>query len=130
VPPRVGWDGIVAQILDSATDAEQVHHAMEVREESGFQSILWYHFSNNSLLCLLLGQDVFGEGTTSQHSGTKVSATKYFRFNPLVGKPESFPIDEIDPDKLQELCDIVDRYMEEDEQKAKLKQLGDIVHPT
>ena len=31
VPPRVGWDGIVAQILDSATDAEQVHHAMEVR---------------------------------------------------------------------------------------------------
>jgi len=32
VPPRVGWDGIVAQILDSATDAEQVHHAMEVRK--------------------------------------------------------------------------------------------------
>ena len=32
VPPRVGWDGIVAQILDSATDAEKVHHAMEVRE--------------------------------------------------------------------------------------------------
>jgi len=36
VPPRVGWDGIVAQILDSATDAEQVHHAMEVRKS--FQS--------------------------------------------------------------------------------------------
>jgi hypothetical protein len=23
VPPRVGWDGVVAQILDSATDGEQ-----------------------------------------------------------------------------------------------------------
>ncbi len=22
VPPRVGWDGVVAQILDSATDGE------------------------------------------------------------------------------------------------------------
>eukprot|EP00574_Skeletonema_japonicum_P001739 CAMPEP_0201738156 /NCGR_PEP_ID=MMETSP0593-20130828/44245_1 /ASSEMBLY_ACC=CAM_ASM_000672 /TAXON_ID=267983 /ORGANISM="Skeletonema japonicum, Strain CCMP2506" /LENGTH=713 /DNA_ID=CAMNT_0048232287 /DNA_START=41 /DNA_END=2182 /DNA_ORIENTATION=- len=101
VPPRVGWDGIVAQILDSATDAEQVHHAME---------------------------DVFGEGSNAQ-GGSKMSSTQYFRFNPLIGEPDSFPIDEIDPDRLQELCDIVDRYMDEDEQKKKLEQLGDIIHP-
>ncbi|KAL7500826.1 hypothetical protein ACHAWT_009002, partial [Skeletonema menzelii] len=101
VPPRVGWDGIVAQILDSATDAEQVHHAME---------------------------DVFGEGANAR-GGSKMSSTKYFRFNPLIGEPDSFPIDEIDPVRLQELCDIVDRYMDEDEQKTKLKQLGDIIHP-
>mmetsp|Transcript_4552 Transcript_4552/g.9444 ORF Transcript_4552/g.9444 Transcript_4552/m.9444 type:complete len:938 (+) Transcript_4552:164-2977(+) len=101
VPPRVGWDGIVAQILDSATDAEQVHHAME---------------------------DVFGEGSNAK-GGPQMSSTKYFRFNPLIGEPDSFPIDEIDPERLQELCDIVDRYMDEDEQKTKLKQLGDIIHP-
>lgn len=66
--------------------------------------------------------------TNVQHSGTKMSSTKYFRFNPLIGKPDSFPIDEVDPDRLQELCDIVDRYMEEEEQQAKLKQLGDVIH--
>jgi len=58
-----------------------------------------------------------------------MSSTQYFRFNPLIGEPDSFPIDEIDPDRLQELCDIVDRYMDEDEQKNKLEQLGDIIHP-
>lgn len=102
VPPRVGWDGVVAQILDSATDAEQVHHILE---------------------------DVFGEDKTAQHMGTKMASTKYFRFNPVIGDPNSFPIDEIDEDRLQGLCDIVDEYMAEDEQQAKLKQLGDIVHP-
>ena len=30
IPPRVGWDGVVSQILDSATDAEGVHHVLEV----------------------------------------------------------------------------------------------------
>jgi len=101
VPPRVGWDGIVAQILDSATDAERVHHILE---------------------------DVFGEEKTAQHTGTKMESTKYFRFNPIVGEPNSFPIDEIDPDRLQELCDIVDEYMAEDEQQLKLQQLGEVIH--
>eukprot|EP00804_Cyclotella_cryptica_P010208 CCRYP_013828-RA/>CCRYP_013828-RA protein AED:0.12 eAED:0.12 QI:366/1/1/1/1/1/12/339/913 len=102
VPPRVGWDGVVAQILDSATDAEQVHHVL---------------------------QDVFGEGSTAQHSGTKMASTKYFRFNAVVGEPDSFPIDETDPRRLQELCDIVDNYMAEEEQQLKLKQLGEIINP-
>jgi len=58
-----------------------------------------------------------------------MASTKYFRFNPIVGEPNSFPIDEIDEDRLQALCDIVDEYMDEDEQKSKLKQLGEVIHP-
>lgn len=102
VPPRVGWDGVVAQILDSATDAEQVHHVLE---------------------------DVFGEDKTAQHKQSKLASTKYFRFNPMIGRPNTFPIDEVDPGRLEDLCDIVDEYMGEDEQQLKLRQLGDIVHP-
>jgi predicted acylesterase/phospholipase RssA len=102
VPPRVGWDGVVAQILDSATDAEQVHNVLE---------------------------DVFGEGRTSQLCGTNVASTKYFRFNAIVGVANDFPIDEIDENRLEELCDIVDRYMAEEEQVSKLKMLGDVINP-
>lgn len=76
IPPRVGWDGVVSQILDSATDAEQVHHVLE---------------------------DVFGEDKTASHRGTRMASTKYLRFNPVVGEPNTFPIDETDPVKLQEL---------------------------
>lgn len=103
VPPRVGWDGVVAQILDSATDAEGVHHIL---------------------------QDVFGEEKTAV-GGTKMASTTYFRFNAEVGRPDSgkFGIDEIDPANLQELCSIVDDYMAEDEQKLKLKKLSNIIHP-
>ena len=102
IPPRVGWDGVVSQILDSATDAEQVHHVLE---------------------------DVFGDDRTANFSGTKMASTKYFRFNPIVGDPDSFPIDETDPKKLQDLCDIVDEYMAEETQQKKLQQLGDVIHP-
>ena len=55
--------------------------------------------------------------------------TKYFRFNAVVGDPDSFPIDETDPRRLQDLCDIVDRYMAEEDQQRKLQQLGDVVNP-
>lgn len=79
---------------------------------------------------LSLSQDVFGEDKTAKHTGTKMASTKYFRFNPTVGKPDSYPIDEIDPVRLQELCNIVDEYMAEEEQQMKLKKLGEIIHPT
>mmetsp|Transcript_1393 Transcript_1393/g.2638 ORF Transcript_1393/g.2638 Transcript_1393/m.2638 type:complete len:972 (+) Transcript_1393:218-3133(+) len=102
VPPRVGWDGVVAQILDSATDAERVHHILE---------------------------DVFGEEKTAQHKGTNMASTKYFRFNPNIGEPNTFPIDEVDPDRLQDLCNTVDEYMAENEQQLKLKKVGEIIHP-
>jgi hypothetical protein len=71
---------------------------------------------------------VFGDARTAQHGGN-MSSTKYFRFNAVVGDPDSFPIDETDPDRLQELCNIVDRYMAEEEQQQKLKQLGEVVNP-
>ena len=74
-------------------------------------------------------QDVFGEDKTANFVGTKMASTKYLRFNPIVGDPNSFPIDETDPEKLQCLCDIVDEYMAEDEQQRKLQLLGDIIHP-
>ena len=72
---------------------------------------------------------MFGEDKTANFVGTKMASTKYLRFNPIVGDPNSFPIDETDPEKLQGLCDIVDEYMAEDEQQRKLKLLGDIIHP-
>lgn len=130
VPPRVGWDGIVAQILDSATDAEQVHHAMEVRKRfSIHKQVVLPSYSKKILFFMLsFRQDVFGDGANAK-GGAKMSSTKYFRFNPLIGEPDSFPIDEIDPDKLQDLCDMVDSYMDEDEQKLALRRLGDIIHP-
>ena len=84
------------------TIAEQVHHILE---------------------------DVFGHEKTAQHKGLRTSSTKYFRFNPVVGKAGTFPIDEIDEDELQSLCDIVDKYMATEEQQRKLQQLGEVVHP-
>ena len=72
---------------------------------------------------------MFGEDKTANFVGTKMASTKYLRFNPIVGDPNSFPIDETDPEKLQGLCDIVDEYMAEDEQQRKLKLLGEIIHP-
>lgn len=27
--PRIGWDGIIGQIINSATDGEQIHHILE-----------------------------------------------------------------------------------------------------
>ena len=46
-----------------------------------------------------------------------------------MGDPDSFPIDETEPKKLQDLCDIVDDYMAEETQQRKLKELGDVIHP-
>jgi hypothetical protein len=106
-----------------------VHHILEV--SVGYAAEV-SNRSFHSLTCSAhTPQDVFGEEKTAKHSGTKMASTSYFRFNANVGRPDSgkFPIDEIDPGRLQELCDIVDAYMEEDEQKVKLKKLGDLIHP-
>lgn len=62
--PRIGWDGIIGQIILSATDAEQIHHLLE---------------------------DVLGDGTTAQ-GRSSVSNTSYMRFNPTLGMPDEFPI--------------------------------------
>ena len=98
--PRVGWDGILGQIINSATDGEQIHHILE---------------------------DVLG---TSSVLGDRQSAsgkTRYFRFNPVVGSPDDFPIDVTDPAKLAELREITTNYMAEPAQQEKLERIGDIL---
>jgi predicted acylesterase/phospholipase RssA len=98
--PRVGWDGILGQIINSATDGEQIHHILE---------------------------DVLG---TSSVLGDRQSAsrkTRYFRFNPVVGSPDDFPIDVTDPGKLAELREITTKYMAEPAQQEKLERIGDIL---
>lgn len=98
--PRVGWDGILGQIINSATDGEQIHHILE---------------------------DVLG---TSSVLGDRQSASgkaRYFRFNPVVGSPDDFPIDVTDPAKLAELREITTNYMAEPAQQEKLERIGDIL---
>lgn len=98
--PRIGWDGIIGQIVQSATDGEQTHHILE---------------------------DILGEGSTAVLGRSSVSKTRYFRLNPLIGMPNDFPIDGTDPEKLEELSKITQAYLNEDEQRAKLKEIGDIL---
>jgi len=50
IPPRVGWDGVVSQILDSATDAEQVHHVLEDvfgGDRTGKSALVLFYFMNS-----------------------------------------------------------------------------------
>ena len=53
--------------------------------------------------------------------------TRYFRFNPVVGSPDDFPIDVTDPAKLAELREITTNYMAEPAQQEKLERIGDIL---
>jgi hypothetical protein len=57
--PRIGWDGIIGQIVGSACDGEQIHHILE---------------------------DILGDSTFTG-SGAPLSQTRYYRFNPVVGLP-------------------------------------------
>ena len=99
--PRIGWDGIINQIVNSATDAEQVHHVLE---------------------------DILGDGGTTQLGSTRMSNTFYARFNPILGLPDDFPIDITEPAKLEQIKQITRRYMKEPEQQRKLKELKNIMY--
>ena len=99
-PPRIGWDGIIGQIVNSATDAESIHHILE---------------------------DVLGD-TAIIGKGSSFFQTKYFRFNPILGMPDEFPIDVTDPDKLARLRTITREYMAEPEQARKIEQISAILH--
>jgi len=98
--PRVGWDGIIGQIVNSATDGEQVHHVLE---------------------------DLLGEPAILGRKKTAVAKTRYFRFNPVIGKPDEFPIDVTDPVKLKKLRKITKEYMGRPEQEAKVERIADIL---
>jgi hypothetical protein len=60
--PRIGWDGIIGQIVGSACDGEQTHHILE---------------------------DILGDSTFTGR-GSSLSQTRYYRFNPVVGLPGKF----------------------------------------
>lgn len=98
--PRVGWDGIIGQIINSATDGEQIHHILE---------------------------DILGQSAVLGGKQSAVAKTRYFRFNPIVGSPEEFPIDVTDPAKLAELRKITLNYMAEPAQIAKMERVADIL---
>eukprot|EP00526_Cylindrotheca_closterium_P000320 CAMPEP_0113628990 /NCGR_PEP_ID=MMETSP0017_2-20120614/15035_1 /TAXON_ID=2856 /ORGANISM="Cylindrotheca closterium" /LENGTH=868 /DNA_ID=CAMNT_0000539343 /DNA_START=252 /DNA_END=2855 /DNA_ORIENTATION=+ /assembly_acc=CAM_ASM_000147 len=99
--PRIGWDGIINQIVNSATDAEQVHHVLE---------------------------DILGDGGTTQLEQSRMSNTFYARFNPILGLPDEFPIDVTEPAKLEQIKQITRKYMKEPEQQRKLKDLKNIMY--
>ena len=92
---------IIGQIVNSATDGEQVHHILED----------------------ILG----GQGSTTKLGRSSVSKTKYFRFQPIIGTSDTFPIDGTDPIKLEELSQITTDYMNEPEQLQKLNEIVDIL---
>ena len=58
---------------------------------------------------------------------SKVSKTRYYRFNPTIGLPDEFPIDVTDPQKLAKLRKISKDYMNEPEQKQRLEEIADIL---
>jgi calcium-independent phospholipase A2-gamma len=97
--PRIGWDGIIAQIVNSATDGEQIHHILE---------------------------DILGDSAVLGGKSS-VSKTRYFRFNPIIGLPDEFPIDVTDPAKLAKLRQITRDYMDAPEQRAQLEEISDIL---
>lgn len=99
--PRIGWDGIIGQIVNSATDGEQTHHILE---------------------------DILGQGGTARLGKSSVSKTRYYRFNPIIGTPDSFPIDGTDPEKLEQLSQITMEYMKEPEQARKLQEIVQILN--
>jgi calcium-independent phospholipase A2-gamma len=98
--PRIGWDGIIGQIVDSACDGEQIHHILE---------------------------DILGEGGTMVKRSSSISNTQYVRFNPILGFPDEFPIDITDPKKLELIKQITRDYMNMPEQKRRLEELADLL---
>ena len=58
---------------------------------------------------------------------SSVSGTRYFRFNPVIGLPDEFPIDVTDPDKLEQLKTITKNYLKEPEQQRKIREIENIL---
>jgi len=56
-----------------------------------------------------------------------MSKTGYFRFNPVLGRPDEFPIDVTDPEKLDRMKKVTREYMQEPEQLEKMDAVAGIV---
>eukprot|EP00934_Nitzschia_sp_Nitz4_P007994 Nitzschia sp. Nitz4//scaffold116_size91068//37362//40118//NITZ4_004953-RA/size91068-augustus-gene-0.19-mRNA-1//1//CDS//3329533563//7984//frame0 len=111
-PPRIGWDGIIGQIVNSACDGEQIHHIL--------QDILGGDTSTSSM-------NQRSSGGVGGIHGTASVGTRYFRFNPVLGYQDDFPIDMTDPDELQGLKDTTREYMNSPEQRQKVNELVTIL---
>ncbi len=90
--PRIGWDGIIGQIVNSACDGEQTHHILE---------------------------DILGNPAAVSLGSKTSSMTRYFRLNPVLGLPDEFPIDVTDPIKLEKLKRITLDYMNQEEKQVE-----------
>ena len=127
--PRVGWDGIIGQIVNSATDAEQVHHILqdllgeneEDDDVTGVRSGAERNFWGRLRRRLTPPASPWSSSTSSSLK------TRYFRFNPLIGWPDEYPIDVTEPDKLERLKRITRKYMSQPEQLADLKEISNIL---
>eukprot|EP00540_Astrosyne_radiata_P001826 CAMPEP_0116848390 /NCGR_PEP_ID=MMETSP0418-20121206/14971_1 /TAXON_ID=1158023 /ORGANISM="Astrosyne radiata, Strain 13vi08-1A" /LENGTH=299 /DNA_ID=CAMNT_0004479957 /DNA_START=18 /DNA_END=917 /DNA_ORIENTATION=- len=93
-----GWGGIVDQILNSALDGEKIHHILE---------------------------DIWGDNGI-ERKPWRNPTTSYYRFNPMVGGPDDVPIDSTDPEVLEELSRITDRYMQQPQQQRWLKEISEL----
>jgi hypothetical protein len=98
-PPRIGWDGIIGQIVNSATDGEQIHHVLH---------------------------DILGRSDFVA-SKSNFSGTRYYRFNPILGLPDSFPIDVNSSEKLAQIQKIAREYMNSPEQRRKVGEIVQLV---
>lgn len=99
--PRIGWDGIIGQIVNSACDGEQIHHIL---------------------------QDILGSnGAQVRRSQSLSNSYCYMRFNPILGYQDDFPIDITDPIKLERLKQVTRDYMASPEQQQKLQHLAKVL---
>eukprot|EP00549_Striatella_unipunctata_P010836 CAMPEP_0118721076 /NCGR_PEP_ID=MMETSP0800-20121206/30511_1 /TAXON_ID=210618 ORGANISM="Striatella unipunctata, Strain CCMP2910" /NCGR_SAMPLE_ID=MMETSP0800 /ASSEMBLY_ACC=CAM_ASM_000638 /LENGTH=705 /DNA_ID=CAMNT_0006628879 /DNA_START=154 /DNA_END=2271 /DNA_ORIENTATION=- len=98
---RIGWDGIIGQVVQSATDAEGIHHVLE---------------------------DILGQSGSFRMGGSALSGTRYIRFNPLIGGTNEFPIDETEPAKLIRMTEVTKEYLQEPEQQEKLREMSSILN--
>ena len=59
----------------------------------------------------------------------KPDATRYFRFNPLLGGPNDFPIDTTDTKVLSEITAVTEAYLQEPLQRKKFAQISELCDP-
>ena len=106
--PRMGWDAILGQIVNSATDGEGTHYLLEDLLQSG-------------------GADPVSRARDWWRRVRGKMKTRYYRFNPVVGLPNDFGIDETDPDALEELKKITRDFCEEEGVKKQLLEISQIL---
>jgi hypothetical protein len=124
--PRIGWDGIIGQIVNSATDGEQIHHILEDILGTFHSELACLYLRNMPCVLTSESHETIGD-TAMLGRRSSVSRTKYYRFNPVIGLPDEFPIDVTDPEKLDKLQEITRNYMNEPAQRAKMEEIADIL---